>query len=235
MRGGGLVRIGGVAGVASGAAMYAAGLADVLLAPEAARWPGPVVLASPSDYLVQTLLVAGLAGTLVVVAGLLGASLRSARGRNRGWGLTVGSSAALLGHALLLLGALSTVARGAAAHPGPLAWCYPAALVGAVVLGTAVLDARVLPRWCGLLLVLGYPLAALPGGSWAGEWMVLGSVWAAVGYALLLRGRGFPTRAVPRAPHGRDRNEGVRRPSSRQEPAHRRGGVGTRPRRARRA
>ena len=147
----------------------------------------------------------------------------------------MGSSAALLGHALLLLGALSTIVSGAAANPGPLAWCYPAALVGAVVLGTAALDARILPRWCGLLLVFGYPLVALPGGSWAGEWMVLGCVWASVGYALVLKGRGVPTRAVPRAPRGRYRTEGARRPSSRQDPAHRRGGVGARPRRARRA
>jgi hypothetical protein len=153
--------------------MYAAGIADLLLAPEV-RWPGPVVLASSSDYIVQALLVVGLAGTLVAVAGLLGASLRSPRRRDRGWGLAVGSSAALLGHALLLLGALATAARGAATGPDPLAWGYPAALVGAVVLGTAALDARILPRWCGLLLVFGYPLAALPWGSWAGEWMMLG-------------------------------------------------------------
>lgn len=224
----GLVRIGGVAGVASGAAYYAAGVADLLLAPGAPRWPGPVVLASSSDYLVQTLLVAGLAGTLVAVVGLLGASLRGARGRNRGWGLAVGSSAALLGHVLLLLSALSTMARGAAANPGPLAWGYPAALVGAVVLGTAALDARVLPRWCGLLLVLGYPLAALPGGSWAGEWMMLGCVWAAVGHALLLSGGGGPR--VPRAPRGGDRTGRRRRPYARRNLAHPRGGVGAHPR-----
>ncbi len=232
MRRGVWVRIGGMAGVTAGAAMYAAGGADHLLSPEAARWPGPVVLASSSDYLVQALLVLGLAGTLGAVAGVLDASLRSARGRGRGWGLAVGSSSALLGHALLLYGALATAARGAAADP--LAWGYPAALVGVVVLGTAALDARVLPRWCGLLLVLGYPLCALPWGSWAGEWMVMGSVWAAVGYALL-SGGGAPPRAV-RTPRVRDRSERRRRPSARPDLAHSRGGGGDRPmRRARRA
>ncbi len=218
----------------AGAAMYAAGSADLLLSPEAARWPGPVGLASSSDYLVQALLVLGLAGTLGAVAGVLDASLRSARGRGQGWGLAVGSSSALLGHALLLYGALATAARGAAAVPGPLAWGYPVALVGVVVLGTAALDAEVLPRWCGLLLVLGYPLAALPWGSWAGEWMILGSVWAAVGYALL-SGGGVPTRSV-RPPRVRDRSEGRRRPSARPDLAHSRGGGGDRQmRRARRA
>ena len=203
-----LVRIGGMAGVAAGAAMYMAGVADLILAPEAARWPGPVVLDSSSDYLVQALLVLGLAGTLVAVSGLLGASRRSACGRDRGWGFAVGSSAAFLGHALLLYSALATIARWDALNP--LAWGYLLALVGAVVLGTAVLDGRVMPRWCGLLLVLGYPLAALPWGSWAGKWMLLGSVWAAVGYALLLKGRNVPTfAAVPRASHRRNRSEGV--------------------------
>ncbi len=228
------MRIGGLAGLAAGAAMYAAGVADLLLAPEVARWPGPVVLSSFSDYVVQALLFVGLAGTLVSLAGLLGASLRSARGRHRGWGLAVGSSSALLGHALLLYGALTTEARGAAAVPDPLAWGYPAALVGVVVLGTAALDAEILPRWCGLLLVLGYPLAALPWGSWAGEWMMLGSVWAAVGYGLLLSGGvcAVPrTRRLERDHPRRGRTEGRSLP-----PTRPRGGAPrTRPRRARRA
>ena len=221
-----------MAGVAAGGAYYVAGVADLLLAPEAARWPGPVVLDSSSDHLVQVLLVAGLAGTLVAVAGLLLAASRVADPKGRGWAFGVGSSAALLGHALLLYDALATVARGSAAGPDPLAWGYPTALVGAVVLGTAALDARVLPRWGGLLLVFGYPLAALPWGSWAGEWMMLGSVWAAVGYALL-SGWGVPR--DPRAPRGRDRTgRRRRRPYARRNPAHQ-GGVGARPRRARRA
>ncbi len=232
------VRIGGMAGVAAGAAMYAAGIADLLLAPEV-RWPGPVVLASSSDYIVQALLVVGLAGTLVAVAGLLGASLRSPRRRDRGWGLAVGSSAALLGHALLLLGALATAARGAATGPDPLAWGYPAALVGAVVLGTAALDARILPRWCGLLLVFGYPLAALPWGSWAGEWMMLGSAWAAVGYALLSGGGAPPHGAAPRdlrVPRGWHRSVRGRRSSARPRTLRPQGGFGGHPRRrARRA
>ena len=223
-----LVRLGGMAGVAAGAAFYAAGFSDLLLAPEATRWPGPVVLASSSDYLVQALLVVGFAGTLVAVVGLLGASLRSARGRDRGWGLAVGSSAALFGHAFLLLGALATAARGGALDPDPLAWGYPVTLVGAMVLGTAALDARVLPRWCGLLLILGYPLCVLPWGSWAGKWMMLGSVWAAVGYTLL-SGGDVPTRAV-KPPRVRDWSERRRRPSVRPDLAHSRGG-GERPRR----
>ena len=235
----GPVRIGGVAGVAAGAAYYAAGVADLLsLAPGTARWPGPVVFASSPDYLVQVLLVAGLAGTPLAVAGLLlRARWRSARGRGRGWLWAVGSSAVLLGHALLLLSALTALTRGAATGPAPFAVGYPLALVGAVVLGgtAVVLDARVLPRWCGLLLVFGYSLAALPGASWAGSWMMLGCVWASVGYALLLSGGELPARAVPRARRGRDGTVRGRLPSARQDPAHPRGGVGARPRRARRA
>ena len=197
------MRIGGVAGVAAGAAYYAVGVADLLLLAPETRWPGPVVLASSSECLVQALLVAGLAGTPVAVAGLLmRARWRRARGRGRGRLWAVGSSAVLLGHALLLLSALATLARGAATGPDPFAVVgYPLALFGAVVLGVTavVLDARVLPRWCGLLLVFGYPLTVLPGASWAGTWMMLGSVWASVGYALLLSGR-----ELPRAPRGRN-------------------------------
>jgi hypothetical protein len=190
-------RVGGLGGVAAGTAYAATGIAD-LLAPTARwpGWPGPVLLASFSDYLVQFSLVAALLGTLVAIAGLY-----AARRRNYGWAWAVGSSAAFLGHALLLYDASETAARGAAPASGSslVNWGLLAALVGLVLLGTATLDARALPRWCGLLLLFGFPAWALPeDSSWWGGWLLLGSVWASVGFALL-PGRGIPAERSSRA------------------------------------
>jgi hypothetical protein len=73
-------------------------------------------------------------------------------------------------------------------------WGLLLSLVGLALLGTATLDARALPRWCGLLLLFGFPAWALPeDSSWWGGWLLLGGVWASVGFALL------PGRGTPRA------------------------------------
>lgn len=71
-------------------------------------------------------------------------------------------------------------------------------LAGLVVLGLAILRARVLPRWCGAALILALPLTVVAGavlgvqsesgfGDYPGV-IVVGLVWLAVGYALRSRG-----------------------------------------------
>jgi hypothetical protein len=53
------------------------------------------------------------------------------------------------------------------------------------------LRARVLPWWCGVLLIVGFPLSvAISGG------IVLGIVWGLTGYALLSL-RGGPVEEQP--------------------------------------
>ena len=223
-------RVGGLGGVAAGTAYAAAGVAD-LLAPTARLpgWPGHIILASSSDYFVQFSLVAALLGTLVAIAGLY-----VARRRNYyGWAWTVGSCAAFYGHALLLYDASQTAARGAASASGSslvdcgVLW----ALVGLALLGTATLDARALPRWCGLLLLFGFPAWALPEDSaWWGGWLLLGSVWASVGFALL-PGRGIPAGRTARA--GRTSENPPKRLRGADSPHGARGTAARRPRRSR--
>jgi hypothetical protein len=56
-------------------------------------------------------------------------------------------------------------------------------LVGFVLFGIATLQARVLPRWCGLLLV-AYPLLVLVGWPLDGPGILIGLLWLALGYVL---------------------------------------------------
>ena len=66
-----------------------------------------------------------------------------------------------------------------------------AVLIGSVLLGAMTLRARVLPWWCGVLLIVGFLLGdvlddIVASGS---EGIVFRIVWGLVGYALLsLRG-----------------------------------------------
>ena len=59
-------------------------------------------------------------------------------------------------------------------------------LVGLVLYGAATLQARVLPRWCGILFIIQMPgtilLGALLPGDYSNIWG--GLVWVALGYAL---------------------------------------------------
>ena len=54
-------------------------------------------------------------------------------------------------------------------------------LVGFVLYGTATLRAGVLPRWCGIALIVALP-AAIPLGEYAN--LLFGIVWLALGYTL---------------------------------------------------
>jgi hypothetical protein len=79
------------------------------------------------------------------------------------------------------------------------------ALVGLVLYGAATLQARVLPRWCGVGFIVGLPvwrgmsvvsaeyggpLGATIGGTLGG--VLFGLLWLALGYALWAQ-RGMPT------------------------------------------
>jgi len=59
-------------------------------------------------------------------------------------------------------------------------------LIGSVLLGIALLRARVVPWWCGVLLMVAFPLGDFANGVFAGaEGLLLGLLWGLVGAALL--------------------------------------------------
>ena len=61
-------------------------------------------------------------------------------------------------------------------------------LVGSIVLGAMTIRARVLPWWCGVLLIVGFPLGDVVNNVAAGgENIVFAIVWGSIGYALLSR------------------------------------------------
>jgi hypothetical protein len=70
-------------------------------------------------------------------------------------------------------------------------------LVGSILLGAMTLYARVLPWWCGVLLIAGSPLGAFLETVRSGiENIVFAIVWGLIGYALLSR-RGMVAEQQP--------------------------------------
>jgi hypothetical protein len=62
-------------------------------------------------------------------------------------------------------------------------------LVGSILLGAMTIRARVLPWWCGVLLIVGFPLGVVLVNNFAAgsEAIMFAIVWGLIGYALLSR------------------------------------------------
>jgi hypothetical protein len=154
--------------------------------------PQKPMFTSFSDYLIEVMFVVALLGTLGAIAGLH--VLHQDRYGRLG---VAGSLTAFVGTALLLVAAVVTALAGREAFGTVFLIGFLVTLVGLVLLGVAVLHARVLPSWCGVLLIAGFPLSAILDvlANVGGE--LLGVVWTLVGYALLSNG-GASTRQPTR-------------------------------------
>ena len=123
---------------------------------EVPQHPGPPTLSSLPEYLVELIFAVGLLATLIALAGL-----RSAQRGRYGWAINVSFSAAFFGHALMLYATVDKLVRGTT-EPGSHLFLLDTslfvALIGMALLGITTLLAGVLPRWCGLALIVGYPL-----------------------------------------------------------------------------
>jgi len=96
-------------------------------------------------------------------------------GRVGFWTLVVGSLAHVLALIVFLLGSEALVLW--LAVPG----YYVAIPVGLVLYGIATLQARVLPRWCGLGLIIIPPVTIFLGDP---GWILFALLWLALGYVL---------------------------------------------------
>ena len=174
----GIVRWGGWAGVVAPLTYVAAGTL-ILIAPLQR------VLGSVSEHSIEVILVVAFALTLVAIAGLHG--LQSPRYGRLG---AAGSSMTFIGYALIAVAAAVTIRVGGESLSAVRLVGALAILMGSVLLGAMTLRARVLPWWCGVLLIVGFPLGAILDGNVArgSEGIVLGIVWGLVGYALLSSG-----------------------------------------------
>ena len=103
----------------------------------------------------------------------------------------VGSLVAFIGYALIVLVAAVAVLVGDEALFAVRLIAALVVLIGSVLLGAMTLRARVLPWWCGVLLIVGFPLGDIMDEIVArgSEGIVFGIVWGLVGYALLSSSR----------------------------------------------
>jgi hypothetical protein len=171
-----LVRLGALGAIIAGAAWIASSLLTAAIA--SGRSPEVFGFA----FLDKTMYLVAMAGTMVGMVGL-----HSRQAPSYGKLGTAGFLATFTGTALLLIGLVLSFTMGSVFAPTLLdpilglgLWD---ALMGYIVLGAATLRLGVLPRWCGVLLIICLPLAIALGDYGGGA--VLGLLWLAVAYALL--------------------------------------------------
>jgi hypothetical protein len=170
-----LTRWGGWAGVLAAVMFVLAGILIVFA-------PSQGGFNSFSDYLIEVILALAFALTLGAIAGLH--TLQSGRYGRLG---AAGSLITFIGYALIVVvTAVSTLLGGEALFVVRLIAAL-GVVIGSILLGAMTLRARVLPWWCGVLLIVGFPLGDVVNTVIAEgtEAIVLGLLWGLVGYALL--------------------------------------------------
>ena len=140
-------------------------------------------LANPLSPFLRSMFVLA---ELLVLVGLIGFhALQKGRYGRIGRAGFYTAIVAILVHVLSLEGTF----LGGGAFFGWLAWVgILGQLVGLALYGAATLQARVLPRWCGIAFIVVVPLALITeliAGSL--QSVVFGLIWLALGYVLFSR------------------------------------------------
>jgi hypothetical protein len=173
-----MVRWGGLAGLAAAVVFLLSGILTFIAAPQG-------VPSFFSDYLLEVLVVVAFVLALVTIAGLHAAQRPSRRYGTLG---AVGFWLTFLGYVIVVVIAHLVALAGDEPILSVRLGGALLVLVGSILLGAMTIRARVLPWWCGVLLIVGFPLGDfLNNVAQGGENIVFAIVWGSIGYALLSR------------------------------------------------
>ena len=176
-----VVRWGGLAGVVAAVMWVLTAILIILASPQR------VSFSSFSDYLLQIVLLAAYAGTPVAILGLH--TLHSGSERYGRLG-AAGSLLTFIGYAIVFVVIMVSILEGGASLLTVRIAGATAVLIGSILLGAMVIRARIIPWWCGVLLIVAFPLGDVSNAVLEGsEGNLLGILWGLVGYALLSQSR----------------------------------------------
>jgi hypothetical protein len=192
-------RSGGTAALLAAVALVLSAILAVLLPPEG-------IVDSASEYVYRGLAIVAYGAIIAAVLGLHQAH----RGIPRYGGLgTIGTVATVVGYGVMLVLSAIVVVRDFEYLLTIRVTAAFVLLIGSVLLGIAVLRARLLPWWCGVLLIAAFPLGDLANALFpVAENLLLALLWGSVGLALRQRRpvSAEPMVATPSAPmEGRGR------------------------------
>jgi len=183
------IKWGGIAGIAAAALFIISAILDQLN-------PLQRTYDSTASYIYLGVVVAAYIGVIIAVLGIH--ALHSGKPRYGRLG-TVGTVLTIAGYLIMIVVRMISMAAGQESLSNVRIGGGLAVLIGSVLLGVIILRARMLPWWCGVLLIVAFPLGDVANAIFsAAESLLLALLWGSVGVALLARREGVAEPAVMR-------------------------------------
>ena len=181
------IKWGGIAGIAAAALFIVSAILEQLS-------PLQRIYDSVASYLYLGVVVAAYIAVIIAVLGIH--ALHSGRPRYGRLG-TTGTVLTIAGYLIMIVVRMISMAAGQELLGNVRIGAGLAVLIGSVLLGVIILRARILPWWCGVLLIVAFPLGDVANAIFsAAENLLLALLWGSVGVALLARREGVAEPAV---------------------------------------
>ncbi|HZA30324.1 MAG TPA: hypothetical protein VE462_02270 [Propionibacteriaceae bacterium] len=189
-----VVKWGGLAGLATAILLILSAILNQVA-------PVEGVVDTTNEYIYRAIVVLAYIGIIVAVLGIHALHRGNAR-----YGLvgTWGSVITIVGYAII---ALVTVIATVQEFEYLLTVRFGGGvlvLIGSLLLGAMIIRARLLPWWCGVLLIIAFPLGDVANAIFSSaENLLLALLWGSMGFALLSRGRAAAQSPTRQAVSGR--------------------------------
>ena len=182
-----VVKLGGLAGILAGALFLVAVVIDQVASIE-------LVFDSPSEYVYSAV---SMVAFLAVVGAVIGVyALKSRTEQLRRLAMVAALLTGLGYGVVALLNAVNLIQGERSLVPVRLGAAL-VMLIGSVILGVVVLVTQVLPWWCGVLMIIAFPLGHFANMVFpSAENVLYVLLWGSVGLALLGRANALAEPAV---------------------------------------
>jgi hypothetical protein len=169
---------GGIAGLAAAVLLIMSAILDQMN-------PIQTTYDSGADYLYLGVVVAAYIAVIVAVLGIH--ALHNGRPRYGRLG-TVGTVMTLLGYAIIAGVTAINMVQGHRSFQTVRIGGAVVLLIGSALLGVIIIRVRLLPWWCGVLLIVAFPLGGVANSIFSSaENLLLALLWGSIGIALLVR------------------------------------------------
>ena len=184
------IKSGGIAGVVAAALLILSAILYQLS-------PVQRTYDSATSYLYLGVTLVAYVAVIVAVLGIH--ALHSGRPQYGRLG-TTGTVLTIVGYAIIAVMTVISMMQGRPSFLTVRLASAGALLVGSVLLGVIIIRARLLPWWCGVLLIVAFPLGHFANAIFgAAENLLLALLWGSVGIALLTRRQGVTAPAATQA------------------------------------
>ena len=176
------VKWGGIAGLVAAALLIVSAILNQMN-------PVQQTYDSAVSYLYLGVAVAAYIAVIVALLGIHGLHAGTPRYGRLG---TIGVVLTIAGYAIIAVLTVISMVQGQASLLTVRLAGAGVLLIGSALLGVIIIRARLLPWWCGVLLIVAFPLGDQANAIFSSaENLLLALLWGSIGVALLSRRQGF--------------------------------------------